>query len=73
MVQPHDGSENQPPLSPPLTALLPLPARGLFLTPPHSFSATHSFLSSSFWKEKKNLFLLLSIEARSADYPVWFE
>lgn len=73
LVQPHDGSENQPPPSPPLTVLLPLPARGLFLTPPHSFSAIHSFLSSSFWKErKKNLFLLPFIEARSADYPVWF-
>ncbi len=74
LVQPHDGSENQPPRSPPLTALLPLPARGLFLTPPHSFSAIHSFLSSLFWEKKKhnNLFLLLSIEGRSADYLLRF-
>lgn len=49
LVQPHDGSENPPPASPLLTALLPLQARGLFLTPPHSFSAINSFLSSSFW------------------------
>lgn len=71
LVQPHDGSENQPPRSPTLTALLPLPARGLFLTPPHSFSAIQSFFLHRFGKTKQNLFLLLSIKGGSADYLVW--
>lgn len=51
LVQPHDG-ENRPPPASPLTALLPLPARGHFLTPPHSFSASRSFVSSAFLKIK---------------------
>lgn len=61
LVQPHDGSENQPPRSPPLTALLPLHARGLFQTPPHSFSAIHSFLHC-FDFFFHNVFLLLSLK-----------
>ena len=73
LVQPHDGSENQLP-SLPTTHSSPTSTSQRAFPYTSTLILSHPFLSFFIVLEikKKSLFLLLSIEGRSADYPMWF-